>query len=316
MSFMTPIDAPIARASQAVDAAPRHRACLLGWIVVGAAVPVAAGIVLASGMQLVIASFLPLVFTAALLGIVHHIYARVRPEPRLALTASLLALLVLAGLLAGVISHAGLRMHYPLIDAWLDGADRAMGINTPRLALMLALHPHWGTLLNLIYVSAFPAVFLTALWLGLRGQDARAWELGLGFTGGILIAATIAAFFPALGNMAYHQLDGTKGLPAGAGSYYLEAFHYFRDGHDPRFDMRQLSGVVEFPSFHMIMALIVPYALRRTGVLGWAAIAWSVLVVVSTIAIGGHYVIDLVGGAVLWAACMWAARDGRAAPRA
>lgn len=310
MTYMTLLDAPVVHAP-VESATPRYRARTLGWIAVAAAVPVAAGVVLASGMRLEFTSFLPLLGAAALLGAVHHIYTRLRPRPRLALPAGLLALLILSGLLAGIISHAGLRLHYPLIDAWLDGADRATGIDTPRLALMLARHPYGGELLGLIYVSAFPATFLTALWLGMRGEAGRAWELGLGFAGGILSAAVIAAFFPALGNIAYHHLDGAKGLPAGAGSYYLEAFHYFRDGHDPHFDLRQLSGVVEFPSFHMVMALLVPYGLRRSGALGWVAIVWSLLVVVSTIAIGGHYVIDLVGGAMLWAAWMMAARADR-----
>jgi len=315
MTCMTPVHGPAALAPLARAIEPSSvRAGRAGWLVVAGAVPVAAGVLLASGMRLQLASFLPLLLVSALLGGVACVYHWVRPNPRLALPAGLLAMLVLSGLLAGVISHAGLRLHFPLIDPWLDHADRMLGLDTPRLAL--ALDRQGGAALNIIYVSAFPAIFGTALWLGFRGEAKRAWELGLGFAGSILVAATIAAFFPALGNMAYHHLDGAPGLPEGAGSYYLEAFRYFRDGHDPRFSLQQLSGVVEFPSFHMVMALLVPWALRRTGLAGWIATAWGALVVLSTIAIGGHYVIDLIGGLLLWAGWMAVARDGRAAPRA
>jgi len=314
MTCMTPVHGPVVVAPPARAIGPSPvRAGTAGWLVVAAAVPVAAGVLLASGMRLQLASFLPLLLVSALLGTVACVYHRVRPNPRLALPAGLLAMLVLSGLLAGVISHAGLRLHFPLIDPWLDHADRMLGIDTPWLAL--ALDRHAGPALNLIYVSAFPVIFVTALWLGFSGQAGRAWELGLGFAGSILVAAVIAVFFPALGNMAYHHLDGAPGLPEGAGSYYLEAFHYFRDGADPRFSLQQLSGVVEFPSFHMVMALLVPWGLRRTGIAGWIAAIWGALVVLSTIAIGGHYVIDLIGGLLLWAGWMAVARDGRAAPR-
>lgn len=281
----------------------------VGWLSVGAAVPVSAVLLLASGMRLVIESFLPLTVLIMLLGAAHVVYDKLRPSRYLALSSGVLAMLTASGVLAAIISHTGLRLGQPFVDAALSAADVSLGIDTPRLALTLALHPTWGQPLNIIYMSTLPTVFLAAIFLGLRDQDERAWELVSCFSTSIIAASIISVFFPALGSMVYHHIDGIADLPTGAGNYHLGTVHYFRDGQNPAFDMAKLSGVVTMPSFHMVMALLVPYSLRRTGVLWWTAVAWSVLVMLSTVAIGGHYVIDLIVGAALWAFIAWLVRQ-------
>lgn len=128
----------------------------------------------------------------------------------------------------------------------------------------------------------------------------------LGFTASIQIAAIISIFTPAVGNIAYFRLERLAGtrLPAGAGVYFLQSFHAYRDGTAAFLDVRQFSGVVEFPSFHMVMAIVVAFALRGIGLIGWIVAAWCALVAISTVPIGGHYVVDLAGGALLWLGVM------------
>jgi membrane-associated phospholipid phosphatase len=65
-------------------------------------------------------------------------------------------------------------------------------------------------------------------------------------------------------------------------------------------DSRHLQGVVTFPSFHAIMALLTAYALHDIRILSPFAWLWSGLVVLSTIPIGGHYAVDLLAGGVVW----------------
>ena len=63
--------------------------------------------------------------------------------------------------------------------------------------------------------------------------------------------------------------------------------------------MSHLEGVVTFPSFHAITALLIAHAWR--GLPGATLFKiWAALVIVSAVPIGGHYVIDLVVGAALW----------------
>ncbi|MFN3551857.1 MAG: phosphatase PAP2 family protein, partial [Novosphingobium meiothermophilum] len=75
------------------------------------------------------------------------------------------------------------------------------------------------------------------------------------------------------------------------------------------FDLAKVEGIVTFPSFHMVMALMAPYALRGAGLASMVAFVWAALVTVSSIVIGGHYVVDLLGGAVTWVAAIGWARS-------
>lgn len=280
----------------------------IGWIAVALSVPGAVTVVLASGMRPVAQSFLPVGLPAILLLAAHIVYARWRPDPRVVDATGLMAMMILACLLAAVISHAGLRLRFPYVDESLAAADRAMGFGTPRLALKLALSPVWSNWLAAAYVSSFPAAFLLALALSLTQRAERAWELAAAFSACILTAAATSVFWPAIGSMVYHAVDGTKGLPPGSGNYHLAAVAYYRSGDAPSLDMARFSGIVTMPSFHMILALIVPFALRGTGWPFQAALLWCAVVTLSTIGIGGHYVVDLIAGAVLWAGVAWCTR--------
>lgn len=233
----------------------------VGWGAVALGVPVATAIVLAAGMKPVIASFLPLGTPSLLLLVVHRIYARWRPHPLISDMSGMMAMMILACLFAAIISHAGLRLDFPYVDASLAAADRAMGFDTPQLALALALHPFWGNWLAMAYVSSFPAAFLVALALAACNQTKRAWELAATFSACILAAAALSIFWPAIGSMVHHGIDRAKGLPQGTGNYHLAAVGYYRFSDQPLLDMARFSGIVTMPSFHMIMAL-------------WAVVAW------------------------------------------
>lgn len=248
-----------------------------------------------------------------LLFAAHGFYAKVRPARGLALATGGMAVMITSALLAGIIANAGMRLRYPLIDAALASADRAIGIDTPALVRAFAERPFLAELMNVAYSSIFPLAFLAAILLALRGDAARLWELATGFGAGILLSASASVFFPALGNFSHAGLESLvgSGLPAGSGIYHLHAVAAYRDGLEPLLDVRKLEGVVTFPSFHMVMALIVAHAFRSTGAVGWVAGAWCALVAVSTVPIGGHYVIDLLAGTVVWLVLRWTC----AAPR-
>lgn len=282
----------------------------LAWLsLVGGAIS-ACVVLLATGMRIAPG---PLLAYAALLGLLlgaHHLYRHWRRDEKLALVTGALALMIAAALLAGVTSHAGLRLRYPLFDASLAAGDRLIGIDTPKVVLWVAESPALVWLLGLAYSSVFPLAFITAIWLGFRSEAMRLWELVLGFAASIQIASAMSVFMPAIGNIAHAKLDHLAGtlLPDGAGVYFLPAFRYYRDGADVILDASRFSGVVEFPSFHMVMAIVVAYAFRGTGIFGLVAAIWCGLVGISTVPIGGHYVVDLAAGALLWLGVMALAR--------
>lgn len=239
-----------------------------------------------------------------LLFALHAYYKRRNRSERLHLLTGSMAILLWSAATAAIVAHVGMRIRMPLVDPVLAAADRSIGVDTPALVLATAREPRFASFLGVIYMTAVPAVLFSVIALSLMGRARRTWELLFGYCSGLQIAALVSVFFPALDNFAYAHLTSSRtvGLPAGSGTFFLPSINYFRNGTNPVVDVGHFNGVVAFPSFHAIMALIVAYALRNSGLLTIAAYAWSVALLVSTIPIGGHYVVDVIGGAILWLA--------------
>jgi membrane-associated phospholipid phosphatase len=301
-----------------VDGAEGRAQYRLTWAAVILGSIAAPAVLIASGMVVAFASLAPYGALLGLLLACHYVYSLRRPNEAISLVTGGAALMIAAALLAGIVANAGLRLRYPLIDGSLARADLALGIDTPALVLAVAAHPWLAELLGQAYVSIFPLAFATAIWLSLRRQKKLLWELTLGFAGGIVGAAIVSVFFPALGNIAHAGLRGLAGtrLTEGSGVYFLDAVSRYRDGTDPLLDASKLEGVVCFPSFHMVMAAAVAYAFRTTRWLALPVACWCALVVVSTVPNGGHYVVDLIAGFLLWIATLALAGAGRFIPSA
>jgi membrane-associated phospholipid phosphatase len=282
-----------------MTANPEYR---LSLVFVAASAIAAAAVIGLTGMSV------PFELLAAMLGFpafflgLHLLYGFFRPVIRLSLLAGSLALLLAAACGASLIAHVGMRFRFPLQDRALAAADRFLGIDTPGLALAFAGFPQYSEPLARLYDTTVPAVFLAAIGLSLYGKAQRVWELVLGYSAGLFICCTVSVFLPATANFVHAGLSAHElaGLPSGSGVFHMKAVHYFRDGQAMLVDAGKFAGVVTFPSFHTMMALIVAYACRGCGPLSPLAWLWAGLIIVSTIPIGGHYVIDLIAGAALW----------------
>nr|WP_237489049.1 phosphatase PAP2 family protein [Tsuneonella aeria] len=209
----------------------------------------------------------------------------------------------------GVVSNAGLRLGASPVDGLLAGIDGLVGIDVAQVVRAFAAQPATIDALAVIYnASGAIAVALIGLRL-LANRRAEAWELVMTIVLAMQVVALVSIVAPAVGAMAHLAMLDLQGagLPAGAGIYHLEAFHHFRAGTDTVLRLDDMSGLVTFPSFHTVLALVALQAVARTR-LRWLGVAWAAAVIVSTIPIGGHYVIDLVAGFAIWAGAVTVAR--------
>ena len=195
--------------------------------------------------------------------------------------------------------NAGMRLHFPMIDDYLYAADQVLGFDSGRLLHVFAAHPALTGLLQLAYENANWIVVMAIIAASLRRE--RAWYPLVMYSGSLLLIAILCILMPAEGNVAYSGLAYLQhqGLPSGSGTYYLDTLRYYYDGHGEVVSNAHLSGVAVFPSFHMVMGLTIATSLRGTRLHGLAA-AFGILVMISAIPIGGHYVVDLIAGSVVW----------------
>lgn len=292
-----------------------QRAYYLGWIAVVLGAISAIAVLHLTGMFIDYYTLLLCDGIILLLFAVHFYSHRQKSLPTLSLISGCLGIMLTCAVLAGIVANAGMRLNFPFIDSQLSAMDRLLGIDTPAIVITISRWPLLANFLGVAYTSIFYICFIAPIILALQGQHQRVWELSTGFGACIVIAAIISVAFPALGNFVEAEIQhlAGEGLPKGAGIYHLHAVEKYRNGTIPLLDITKLEGVVTFPSFHMVMAIIVAYGFRLMGAISWAVYVWSALVAISTIPIGGHYVIDLVGGAALWTGMryLWRAENFR-----
>jgi membrane-associated phospholipid phosphatase len=64
------------------------------------------------------------------------------------------------------------------------------------------------------------------------------------------------------------------------------------------FDLSQLQGLISFPSYHTVLAVLLTYAHRRSRLLVPIALVNGIMLF-SIPSYGGHYLIDIFAGAVV-----------------
>lgn len=230
-------------------------------------------------------------------------YARCRAMHWRVLDAARISAVVVAGLmLCGLVSNVGLRLGMPLADPFLARLDAEMGFDTRRLVSFTIARPLLTAYLHQIYNFSAVLCGTGAVIMLIQGKRLRLWQFIAQTLVAMQITAIISIFFPARGAILYFGAGNLQasGLPAGAGTYAEKAFDHFYTGSQRLVELQDLQGTVTFPSFHTVLALLlvqVCWSHRLKPV----ALMLSASTIISTIPMGGHYVLDLFGGFGIWA---------------
>jgi hypothetical protein len=268
---------------------------LVAALVVGAAVERGLSVGVKAPAALLVAAFLAAVA-------LFHVRCRRSGDRRLALALGALFSIFVAGAAGGVISIVGQMFALPLVDAPLAAADAALGIDVVAMVGSVARVPHLPLFLGIVYLSSIPLVIVSALALAMRGRAERVWELCAAFSFCMVVATLCSVLMPAVGPFEFLAMpaDYRAQLPDGSGVYHLKALHELRGATQFTLDPFKLQGLVTFPSFHAAMAVMTMAAWRDDRRMRWPMVAWNGLVLVSTIPIGGHYLVDIPAGIAVW----------------
>ena len=278
----------------------RYRA--LSLLLVFAMIVIAALLVLGSGVA---ADSSGIGVAAQLLAAALLASAFCQANPRLSRVkdcCGTLGLAWLAGLAGGMLSLAALRFHLPLADGSLLQLDKALGVDTPRLVEWLLGQTAWPPMITMSYNYTVPVICLSLVTQSLAGRRVEVWRAALCFIGGLFTVCVISILTPAKGLGTWLTSDVLAQLPTGAARYFWPSFDQFYSANaDPVLTLAAIDGVVSFPSFHTVMGLITVALWRHSPVAFGLATAWFLQMMIGTIPLGGHYFVDLLGGAAVWA---------------
>ena len=185
------------------------------------------------------------------------------------------------------------RSPISLKDNLLANADLHLGVEVPAVLQFMALHPGLKSALSASYDLLTPLMILAVVLPAIYSKFTAAKELILGMTFATIAGAPIFALCPAIGPWAHYHFAPTA-VQRQCESLLLEL-------HSNRSHAINLneSGIICFPSFHVLLAILSAVALWSIRPLRIPATVIAAFVTFSTLATGWHYVIDVVGGVVL-----------------
>ncbi len=67
-----------------------------------------------------------------------------------------------------------------------------------------------------------------------------------------------------------------------------------------------LQGIISFPSFHTSLGVLFTYVVRKRRLILLPVALLNVAMIVSVLTEGGHFLVDVVAGAAVAAAAIWA----------
>ncbi len=229
-------------------------------------------------------------FVLGLLGI-QYLYSRLRPDERLALLAGSTAKLLAYSFSIGVFSYFCATWKLPLIDEWLSAADRAVGFDWVSLYAWTGHHRIIKDVLLLAYSSLVAQIGFLMIWMVSTRRYERAQILLCLYIASGLCYILVSSLLPAAGAFGYYA--------TATDTPYVQQFYTLRNGGVKVIDLFDLQGVIQFPSFHFALAVICTYVTWGIRFLFPTFAVLNFLVILSTPVIGGHFLADIWGGAIL-----------------
>lgn len=200
-------------------------------------------------------------------------------------------MLLIVGMCGMVLSYLVVDPKLPLFDRALASVDEALSFHWPDWLKFYRAHPWYKRTLQAAYDSSGIQIYGSAFFFALAGKQSRNKELlRLAMVSSLM---TIAVFhsFPALGPF-FHFAVGPKLEP-------LLHMPHLLAGESMVLTPLDLQGLISFPSFHTVMAVTFMYVHRGQGWLTWVVIALNLTMLLATIVCGAHYLVDLIGGAMV-----------------
>lgn len=238
-------------------------------------------------------------FLAVLMVVARYFRGR-RDDSPLADAFTAIALVWISGLACGAASLLGVHLGRPLVDPQLLALDRLIGFDAVGYSIALG---DSGVIMPLryIYSLSLPMLFVGMLVQPMLKRRLALWRSAAAFAGTLLATSLISILTPAKGFYLFAPERLVAKMPETAGTYFWETFDLYHGGGQVVLSLGSIDGVVSFPSFHTIVALMTA-AIWRGHRLYPLAVLWCALVIASAIPLGGHYLADIIGGAAVWVA--------------
>lgn len=264
----------------------------------------------AAGFQVEVLAYAKVALLSLALLATGVFYQTRRAEPRIAAMLLGASFLCVFSAAASLLNYFLLTAHGPRIDAALARADLAMGFDWIRAMTAMADYPLLNRALFFAYNSVLPQIALTTVLLGWCGNAEKTYRFCIAVAASALICIAVWSAAPSFGAFSIHPQQPvfahmTLALDS---SYAAELVRLLEQGpgvispHDTK-------GLIGFPSYHAVLALLVMWYARALPRLFWPMASVNAVVLVATPIQGGHHLVDVLAAFPVTALALWLAGE-------
>lgn len=185
-------------------------------------------------------------------------------------------------------AHAGLALR----DAQFDRLDRALGFAWIDWYRFTLRYKAFDQFLAIAYFSLIWQILFCIFYLSRAERLGRLRELLLLAVATIIVTSIASALWPAEGTFAYLNVDLARAI-------HLPHYRQLHAGGDTVFAVAAMKGIVTFPSYHTVLAILLAYAFRGYGWLFLCMVALNLAMLLATPSYGGHYLVDMLAGGAI-----------------
>lgn len=230
------------------------------------------------------------------------LFARYRSDLRVRSTLLTALLLIAFSLVASILSYLAVSVSMPLADNAFSNWDRAIGFDWLAATYWVNDRPLVKQAFSVAYHSGMVQIGFVVLFLGFTARIKQLDEFVELYVAALLLAIAISLVFPAAGPW----IDAPTPMPFDAS--VLSQFVPLRSGNLRTIDLDHAQGLISMPSVHAMIAVFLIYAMRGTGWLFLLFVGLNTLMLASTPTVGGHYLVDVIGGILCAGAMIMAYR--------
>jgi hypothetical protein len=252
------------------------------------------------------AGSLPCAAGAAVLAVIALIYFYTGRDERIMEFAHFGAQFLALSLVMVPLEYLAVSTNAPLADPAFAAIDRTMGLDWVAWAQWVAAHPAVHTVLFLAYGSLWPQAILTFVYNTHTRAGRRNSELWWITALASLATIAVSGFLPASNPWVYYGLVSMKDFLHA--EQFAQQFAALRAGTMHVIDLANTQGLIQLPSFHTVLAIMLAYNFRHHRRLFPAAVVLDALIIAACPTEGSHYFVDLGAGAILAAATIPAVR--------
>lgn len=212
-----------------------------------------------------------------------------------------LSIVLIVGWTAAAIHFAAMSFSPPEIDATLYAIDRALGFNWLALAAWLDQRPVLDAVLGIAYISLLPQIMVLIILLSHPERTNDLFQFLNVYAITLVLSAVIGAFFPAHAMCRWSEIVAVTypEMLTRASCAFLPIYDGLRNGTLTEIDFTHIDGLITFPSFHTTAAILLAWAARKLPLIGPCFAVLNLLMIAATPTFGGHYLIDIIAGALI-----------------